>query len=100
MNIIDKPLEQSIYPIVAVREGSVFPSTENVLLFGRDKSILAVNESIKTNNKIVILMQKNGNINDPAISDLYEIGVIATVEKILKGEKGEVSALVRGDSRA
>jgi ATP-dependent Lon protease len=100
MTNIDRPSEQSIYPIVAVREGSVFPATENVLLFGRDKSILAVNESLKTNNKILILMQKNSNVNDPEITDLYEVGVIAKVEKILKGDKGEVSALVRGEKRA
>jgi ATP-dependent Lon protease len=100
MNIQNGSSQQSKYPIVAVREGSVFPSTENVLLFGRDKSVLAVNESIKRDSRIVILMQKNGQVNDPLAEDLYSIGVLARVEKIIKGEKGEISALVKGEKRA
>lgn len=89
----------STYPIVAVRDGIVFPSTENVLLFGREKSVAAVNESAKHDNKLVILMQKNPNLNNPLAQDLFQIGVLARVEKIVKGERGEISALVKGLQR-
>lgn len=91
--------EQSVYPIVAVRDGIVFPSTENVLLFGREKSILAIEEALKHGRKIVIVMQKDPGIHEPRKEDLYQIGVVAKIEKILKGERGEISALVKGEKR-
>ena len=99
MKILGGSSDQSIYPIVAVRDGIVFPSTENVLLFGREKSVSAVNESLKNQGDVVIVMQKNPNINNPNKEDLYEIGVLAHIEKVLKGEKGEISALVKGKQR-
>lgn len=99
MDFLIRQSNQSIYPIVAVRDGIVFPSTENVLLFGREKSVLAVNEGLKKDNRIVILMQKNPQINDPKKEDLFEVGVVARIEKILKGEKNEISALVKGEKR-
>lgn len=99
MNFITRLSEQAKYPIVAVRDGIVFPSTENVLLFGRDKSVIAIDESLKRDNRVVILMQKNPTINNPLKEELFAIGVVAKVEKILKGEKGEISALVRGEQR-
>lgn len=88
--------EQSIYPLVAVREGIVFPNTENALVFGRKKSVLAINDALKKDKKIVLVMQKNPNTDDPEIKELYEIGVIASIEKTIIGEKGEINALVKG----
>lgn len=91
--------EQSVYPMVPVREGIVFPSTENVLLFGRPKSVAAINEALKKDKKIVIVLQKNPQISDPKKEDLYYIGVLAKIEKVLSGERGEMSTLVRGEKR-
>lgn len=99
MKILEGLSEEPNYPIVAVRDGIVFPSTENVLLFGRDKSVLSVNEGLKRDGTIVIVMQKNSNHNNPTVDDLYHFGVLAHIEKVLKGEKGEISALVRGLER-
>ncbi len=91
--------DEQMYPIVPVRDGIVFPGAEQVLLFGRSKSILAIDEALKREKKIILLMQRNPDINDPRPEDLYEVGVLASIEKILKGERGEVSALVRGETR-
>ncbi|MCS6956234.1 MAG: endopeptidase La [Patescibacteria group bacterium] len=88
--------EQSIYPISAVRDGIVFPSTENVLVFGRLKSTNAVNEALKRDKKIVLLLQKNPQKEDPQKEDLYTIGVLVSIEKTAIGEKGEINALVKG----
>ena len=88
--------EQSIYPIVAVRDGIVFPNTENVLVFGRPKSVEAINESLKRDKCLVLVMQKNSSVDDPNPADLYNIGVLANVEKTIVGEKGEINALVKG----
>ena len=49
---------QVTLPIIAVRDGIVFPKTENVLIFGRLKSITTINEALKSDKRIVLVMQK------------------------------------------
>jgi len=88
--------EQSIYPLVAIREEIVFPATENVLVFGRSRSVNAINEALKKDKKIVLVAQRNPNLDDPKQNEVYLVGVLATVEKTIVGEKGEISALVKG----
>jgi len=87
---------QSIYPLSAVRDGIVFPGTDNVLIFGRPKSTAAINEALKKDKKIILLLQKNPTQDNPTINDLHKIGVLATVEKTAVGEKGEINAMVKG----
>jgi len=87
---------QSIYPVASVRDGIVFPGTENVLVFGRSKSVAAIKESLRKDKKIVLLMQKNPSQDDPKINELYQIGVLATIDKTVPGDKGEINALLKG----
>jgi ATP-dependent Lon protease len=87
---------QSIYPVAPVRDGIVFPGTENVLVFGRAKSVAAINESLRKDKKVVLLMQKNPSQDDPKIDELYRVGVLATIDKTVPGDKGEINALLKG----
>lgn len=96
MILLDGATEQPVFPIIAVRDGIVFPNTENVLVFGRNKSITAVDVAMKKDKRVVLLMQKNTTSEDPKPEDLHQIGVIAEIQKIVPGEKGEVNALVKG----
>jgi len=96
MTFIIGASEQSNYPLSAIREGLIFPSTENVLVFGRPKSVAAINQAMKKDKKIVLIGQKNPNLDNPKKDELYQIGVLATIEKTVVGEKGEINALVRG----
>ncbi|MEK9169599.1 MAG: LON peptidase substrate-binding domain-containing protein, partial [Patescibacteria group bacterium] len=89
-------LGQSIYPVAPVRDGIVFPGTENVLVFGRPKSVTAINEALRKDRKVILLMQKNPAQDDPKSSELYQIGVLATIDKTVPGDKGEINALVKG----
>ena len=88
--------EQYIYPVAPVRDGIVFPGTENVLVFGRAKSVAAINESLRRDRKVILLMQKNPAADDPKSTELYQIGVLAAIDKTVPGDKGEVNALVKG----
>jgi len=88
--------EQSFYPVIPIRDGMVFPQTENFLVFGRTKSINAIDASLKKDKLIVILLQKNKNQDEPKKEDLYSIGVLAKIEKTATGEKGEINALIKG----
>lgn len=96
MNIAYRASDQSIYPLVAVRDGIVFPQTENVLVFARSKSIEAINAALKSDKKLVLVMQKNPSLDNPKKEDLYEIGVVTTIEKTVPGERGEINALIKG----
>jgi len=88
--------EQLIYPVVPIRDGMIFPQTENFLVFGRPKSINAINASLNKNKLVVIILQKNKDQDDPSKEDLYSIGVLAKIEKTAIGERGELNALIKG----
>lgn len=88
--------EQSIYPVVSIRDGVVFPQTENFLVFGRPKTVAAIDEALKKDKKIVILLQKNKDQDNPKKEDLYHIGVLAKIEKTAIGERGDINALIKG----
>ncbi len=99
MAIILGVSEQLVYPLVSIREGIVFPSTENVMIFGRPKSVNGINEALKRDKKIVLMAQKNPNLDNPKKDELFQIGILATIEKTVLGEKGEINALVKGVSK-
>lgn len=91
----NKP-ELASYPVVAVRDGVVFPKTENVLVFGRQKSVATINEALARDKKLVLVLQKNATEEDPSKESLHTIGVLASIEKTVIGEKGEVNAMIKG----
>jgi len=96
MVFLIKSSEQSIYPLVSIRDGIVFPQTENFLVFGRPKTVAAIDLALKRDKKIIILLQKNKDQDDPKKEDLYQIGVLAKIEKTAIGERGEINALIKG----
>ncbi len=93
---IDDKQTKKIFPVIAVREGIVFPKTENVLVFGRQKSVATINEALKRDKKMVLLLQKKTEQEDPKKEELTQIGVLVSIEKVVVGEKGEINAMVKG----
>lgn len=85
-------------PIVAIRDGVVFPHTEAVLTFGRPRSVNAVNHAYKTTRKIIFVTQKDSSILNPTQKDLYTVGTLATIERTLKTNE-DLNALIRGQKR-
>jgi ATP-dependent Lon protease len=85
-------------PIVAIRGSVVFPHTDNLLTFGRPKSVSAVNNAFQEDRVIAIFTQKDPRTADPLEEDLYKVGTIATITQMMSTE-GEVNALVRGQER-
>ncbi len=96
MALFNETPDKKQYPLVSVRDSIVFPNTENVLVFGRPKSVAAINEALKQDKHVVLVMQKNPAQDDPNKADLHTVGVLATIKNIVTGEKGEINALVRG----
>ncbi len=90
--------EQLTLPVVPIREGVLFPSTESVLTFGRVISVEAINEAKRNKNLVILLSQKQPNLETPTKNDLYGVGTLAIVERTLSTE-GQMNALVRGIGR-
>ena len=92
--------ESAIYPVLPLRDIVVFPNMVVPLFVGRDKSVRALENVMENDKKILLVAQKDAGDNDPAIDDIYEIGVVASVLQLLKLPDGTVKVLVEGESRA
>ena len=69
------------------------------LFVGRDKSIKALSEVMKTNKKIILVTQKNPEVDDPDYKDLYSIGCESKILQLLKLPDGTVKVLIEGIER-
>lgn len=92
------PSNQLVLPVIPIREGVLFPGTESVLTFGRDISVKGIEAALKSRNLVVLVAQKDGNVDDPSPSDLHLIGTLAIVDRTLKTDN-QINALVRGTGR-
>jgi len=86
-------------PLLPLRDIVVFPNMVAPLFVGRDKSIRALNEVTKTNKKIVLVAQKNSEIDDPGENDLFNYGCEGKILQLLKLPDGTVKVLVEGINR-
>src|SRR3989344_4216127 len=89
---------EKVVPVIPIRDGIIFPNTDSVLTFGRPKSLLALESSFKHERIVCFVLQKNARLNDPAPVDLYEIGTLCRIERMIRTD-GEINAQVRGLSR-
>lgn len=85
-------------PIIPIRDGIIFPNTDSVLTFGRPKSLAALESSFTQERVVAFVLQKNSRINDPEPTDLYTVGTLCHIERMIKAD-GEINAQVRGLSR-
>ena len=81
-------------PVLPLRDIVVFPHMVVPLFVGREKSVNALEEVMKTDKQILLVTQKDRDQDDPAPADIYEVGVLATVLQLLKLPDGTVKVLV------
>ena len=86
-------------PLLPLRDIVIFPSMVIPLFVGRDKSIKALQEVMKSDKSIVLVTQKNSEIDDPTSKDLYQYGCLSKVLQLLKLPDGTVKVLVEGEKR-
>jgi len=86
-------------PLLPLRDIVVFPSMVIPLFVGRDKSITALNEVMKNDKKIVLVTQKNSEVDEPTKNDVYNFGCESTILQLLKLPDGTVKVLVEGIKR-
>ena len=86
-------------PLLPLRDIVIFPSMVVPLFVGREKSIKALQEVMKSDKSIVLVTQKNSEIDDPTSKDLYQFGCLSKILQLLKLPDGTVKVLVEGEKR-
>ena len=98
---IDKEIEiPDTLPVLPVRDIVVFPYMILPLFVGREMSIKAIEYSLSSNRMVLLLTQRDLNIENPTPEDLFSVGTVALVMRMLKLPDGRVKILVQGLSKA
>ena len=95
-----QPGESRAYPVLPLRDIVVFPHMIVPLFVGREKSIKALEEVMRSDTFILLATQKNASDDDPAVDSIFEVGTLASVLQLLKLPDGTVKVLVEGATRA
>ena len=99
----DNPLaeqqDRQLIPVLPLRDVVVYPHMVIPLFVGREKSIFALEAAMADNKKILLLAQKNAEVDDPGQVDLYQIGTLSTILQMLKLPDGTIKVLVEGGDR-
>ena len=99
-----KPLltagDSRAYPVLPLRDIVVFPHMIVPLFVGREKSIKALEEVMRSDTFILLATQKNASDDDPATDSIFTVGTLASVLQLLKLPDGTVKVLVEGAARA
>jgi len=98
-NLTAEPQERQLIPVLPLRDVVVYPHMVIPLFVGREKSILALEAAMADNKKILLLAQKNAEVDDPGQQDLYQIGTLSTILQMLKLPDGTIKVLVEGGDR-
>jgi ATP-dependent Lon protease len=86
-------------PILPLRNTVLFPGVVLPITVGRDKSIRAVQDVYKGDKLIGVIAQKDSSVEEPAVSDLEEIGTVAKIAKLIKMPDGGTTIIIQGKKR-
>lgn len=87
-------------PLLPLRDIVVFPGMVATLFVGRSKSILALEQAMSSDKKILLLAQKDSSVDEPSSKNLYKIGTVGEITQIVNLPDGTVKVLVEGRYRA
>jgi len=89
-----------VLPVLPLPDVVVFPYMIVPLFVNREQAAKAVDQALAENRMILLVSQKDGNIDDPKPADLHDFGTVSTIMRMLKMPDGRVRILVQGFSRA
>ncbi|QSA99293.1 endopeptidase La [Methylococcus sp. EFPC2] len=92
-------LEDRQVPVLPLRDVVVYPHMVMPLFIGRDKSIEALDQAMLRDKQILLVAQKNAELDDPGFDDLFEVGTLSNIRQLLKLPDGTVKLLVEGGQR-
>lgn len=88
-----------ILPVLALKNTVLFPGIVIPITVGRDKSIKAINEAYDNDRLIAVLSQKDVKKENPLVDDLFTVGTVAKIVKLLRMPDGTITAILQGRSR-
>lgn len=86
-------------PVLAIKNTVLFPGVIFPITVGRDKSIKLVKDANKSDKTIAVVAQKNAEVEDPKSADLYQIGVLAKIIKLMRMPDGTTTVIIQGKRR-
>lgn len=86
-------------PVLALKNTVLFPGIVIPITVGRDKSIKAINEAYENGKIVAVLSQQDSEVEDPSAKDLFQIGTIARILKLLRMPDGTTTAILQGRRR-
>ncbi|MCP4896201.1 MAG: endopeptidase La [bacterium] len=89
-----------VLPVMALKDVVLFPFTIVPLSVGREASVRAVDQALSGDRLILLLTQQDPNNDNPTTDDLYRVGCVAAIMRMLKLPDGNIRILVQGVSRA
>ena len=95
-----KQNDDNKYALLPLRDIVLFPNMVIPLFVGREKSVHALDSVTSQNKQILLVTQKDPNVDDPTLDDLYKVGTLATVLQMLRLPDGTLKVLVEGTQRA
>jgi ATP-dependent Lon protease len=93
------PTTDILIPVLPLRDVVVYPHMVIPLFVGREKSIDALEAAMKDDKQVLLVAQKEAEVDDPDATDLYSIGTLANILQLLKLPDGTVKVLVEGSQR-
>ncbi len=95
-----KRTQQRTLPVLPLRDVVVFPYMVMPLFVGRAKSISALDEAMNEGKQLLLVSQKQADLEEPTVDDIFDVGTIANIIQLLKLPDGTVKVLVEGQQRA
>ncbi|HRG22350.1 MAG TPA: LON peptidase substrate-binding domain-containing protein, partial [Saprospiraceae bacterium] len=87
---------EDVLPLIALKNTVLFPGVVIPITIGRDKSLAALKKADKGTKNIAVVTQRDLNVEEPEAADLYKIGVVAKLMKVLKMPDGSTTAILQG----
>src|ERR1051326_5972534 len=101
----DEDVQQKVHtipeelPILPVRDAVIFPNAVTPLTVGREASVKLVNDVQQSDGMLVVLTQRDKKVDSPGPSDLYDVGTVSMVHRVMKTPEGNLFVIIMGVAR-
>ncbi|RZP12349.1 MAG: endopeptidase La [Flavobacteriales bacterium] len=96
---LEKEELPEVVSLLPIKNTVLFPGVVIPITVGRDKSIQLIKDANKSKNPIGVVAQKDKKVEDPAINDLYQMGTVAQILRVLKMPDGSTTIIIQGKKR-
>ena len=96
---MNKEILPDSLPILPLRNTVLFPGVVIPITVGRDKSINLIKDAYKGDRTVGVVAQLDADVEDPAFADLYKVGTVAHIMKMLRMPDGSTTVIIQGKKR-